>query len=127
MIYLTTQESKEHSNHLVLLFDHPGWHFFGTGGSQIPLLPPFLGGGFGLGLGFGWGFGLGAGLGAGFGGKHPPGLVDGPGLHIQGLCCPGGHGFPLGQPFGGPCGFPAIIAINKIIGTIFRIMSTYYV
>jgi hypothetical protein len=80
-----------------------------------------LGGGFGL----GWGFGLGGGFGLGFG-KHPPGLVDGPGLHIQGVCFPGGHGFPLGQPFGGP-GFPAIIAINKIIITIFRIISINYV
>ena len=67
-----------------------------------------MGGGFGL----GWGFGLGGGFGLGFG-KHPLGLVDGPGLHIQGVCFPGGHGFPLGQPFGGFWGFPAIIAINK--------------
>jgi hypothetical protein len=85
-----------------------------------------LGGGFGLGLGFGLG-GAGFGLGLGLLSKHPPGLVDGPGLHTQGLCFPGGHAFPLGQPFGGPCGFPAIIAIKKIITTIFRIMSTYYV
>ena len=98
------------SNYLVLLYDHPGWHFTaGTGGSHLPLLPPFfLGGGFGL----GWGFGLLA--------KHPPGFVDGPGLHIQGLCFPGGHAFPLGQPGGGP-GFPAIISINKIRIAIFRI------
>ena len=108
------------SNYLVLLCDHPGWHFTaGTGGSHLPLLPPFfLGGGFGLGWGFGWGFGLLA--------KHPPGFVDGPGLHIQGLCCPGGHAFPLGQPGGGP-GFPAITSINKIRRTIFRIMLTNYV
>ena len=46
--------------------------------------------------------------------------MDGPGLHIQGLCFPGGHGFPLGQPGGGP-GFPAIISINKIRIAIFRI------
>ena len=74
----------------------------------------------------GWGFGLGGGFGLGFG-KHPLGLVDGPGLHIQGVCFPGGHGFPLGQPFGGPCGFPAIISINKIIIMIFTIMSINYV
>ena len=73
----------------------------------------------------GWGFGLGGGFGLGFG-KHPLGLVDGPGLHIQGVCFPGGHGFPLGQPFGGPCGFPAIISINKITITIFTIMSINY-
>ena len=81
-------------------------------------------GGFGLCLG--WGFGFRGGFGLGFG-KHPPGLVDGPGLHTQGLCFPGGQGFPLGQPFGGPCGFPAIISINKIIITIFTIMSINYV
>ena len=74
----------------------------------------------------GWGFGLVEGFGLGFG-KHPPGLVDGPGLHTQELYFHGGHAFPLGQPFGGPCGFPAIIAISKIITTLFRIMSTYYV
>ena len=65
----------------------------------------------------GWGFGLGGGFGLGFG-KHPLGLVDGPGLHIQGVCLYGGYAFPAGQPLGGP-GFPAIIAINKIIITIF--------
>ena len=89
------------------MYDHPCWHFTaGTGGSHLPLWP------FGF---FGGGFGLGAG-GLCFGAKHPPGLEVCLGLHMQGLCFP----FSLG-------GFPAIISINKIRMTIFRIMSTNYV
>ena len=133
-IYLTTQESKEHGNHLILLSPFGFTGPFGKHGPIGPGLegPPtfllpritFSTGGIGGPLGlkgphFTGGIGLkGPNSTGGIGGKGGLGpsrkhhiLLPGPGTHPSG-------GFPFR---------PAIIFIDKIRVKIFRIMSTNYV